>query len=299
MNMSMSTDTQVIPAAASTAAGEVYVFGEHATKGDVIFQMNQYIPQNEFGLPTFFLRGDLLPHGQITQEEVDAAAVDLTYYEGYPCLPRGGAFWNQLPHEPQEMFECFVQYLEQAADIGIRQLDLLAVQLGKDLGRIAEASKEFYWSIRARAYDMFIVAAEAKKRQHRVRKMENNHFADSGHLLTKLMDRFSGDNEDWIDELNAKEAIEAMESLIKIQRMSVGLVGQQASSTSKEFGEGDSTETIIRRLAQGSGANASRSDRFASQLQALLDNPEQGELLQQAILTFTAPDNRTSVADDM
>jgi hypothetical protein len=279
---------------------EVHVFDEGASKGEIVFELSQRIPQNEYGLPIFFLRSDMLPGHQIADDEIDAATVGLFYYEGYPTLKSGATFWNQLPHEPQKSYELFYDFLHQVEEIGIRQLDLLAAEKNLALVDVADTAKEFYWSARARAYDLFIVAAEAKKRMHRIRKMEDTHFTKSEKLFETLMKRFEGEEfQDWIEELNAKEAIEVMEMLVKIQRSSVGLVGQHASSTNREYVPGESSEATIRRIAQNGGMQNNVADKFAQQLQSLLENPEEGATIQAAILKVTAPANRQQFDEDV
>lgn len=269
-----------------------HVYPEGATKGDIIFDLSSKIPRNEFGLPIFFLRSDFIHGTQIAEDALDAATVNLYYFEGYPTLENGSSFWNQLPHEPQLKYELFQKFLDQPEDIGIRQLDQLAVTCKPTVNELNDMSREFFWTSRARAYDMFIVAAEAKKRQHRIRKMENKHFNLADKLMEALQARFEGEFNDWMEELNAKEAIEVLSELHKIQRASVGLVGQHASSTSRQFADGESSESMIRHLAQGAGASNDTTDRFAAQLKSLLDNPEEGATIQAAILKFTAPNNR-------
>lgn len=299
MNQEVSI-TDGVPVPGAILGADVMVFDEDATRGDIIYSLSQHIPQNEFGLPEFFIRSDLISGYQVAEDEIDAASVGLNYFEGFPTLPNGAAFWNQLPHEPQKSFELFVAYLDQVAEIGIRQLDMLAAAKGESLENIAELSKEFYWTSRARAYDMFIVAAEAKKRQHRIRKMENTHFEKTQALFDQLLSRFINDGEDsWIDELDAKEAIEVLETLVKIQRMSVGLTGQHASSTAREFTDGESSQDMLRKIAQNAGANHSTADKFASQLQALLSDPNEGAVIQAAVIKMTAPNNKTAFQEDM
>lgn len=278
---------------------EILVFDEDATKGNIVWELSQRIPQNEFGLPQFFFRSDMILGTQIAEDDIDAASVGLFYYDGYPQLANGSSFWNQLPHEPQVKFELFQAYLDQAAEIGIRQLDMLSAACDKSTEELLDISHEFYWSSRARAYDLFIVAAEAKKRQHRIRKMENTHFEQSGDLLEKLKARFEGEFADWIEELNAKEAVEVLIELAKLQRMSVGLTGQHASSTSREFGPGESTEAIMRKLSQGTAAGGGHGEGFAAALQSLLENPEEGATIQAAILKVTAPNNRSQFDEDL
>lgn len=279
------------------ASVEVFVFREGASKGEIIYELSSRIPQNEFGLPIFYLRGDMLPSGtHLSQHEVDAAAEGLFYYEGYPTTEKGGSFWNQLPHEPHTEYRLFADYLDQAALIGVRQLDALAADSGKDLGYLSELSKLYYWGARARAYDMFIVAADRKKREFRMRKMEDGHFLQSEQMFNKLMDRFRGENEDWTDELNAKEAVEVMETLVKIQRMSVGLVGQHASSTHKDAMPGESSEAIMRQIAQRAAQGQQSTDSFGAQLEALLAS-DNGAEIQNLIIQFTAPNNKQSFTE--
>lgn len=279
-------------------AEDVYVFDEGATKGDIIYELSSRIPVNEFGLPIFFLRSDLLPSGtHLSQADVDVAAMGLFYYEGYPTTEKGGSFWNQLPHEPRADFELFQQYLDQAALIGVRQLDMLSVDSGRPLEDISEVCRCFYWGPRARAYDMFIVAADRKKREHRIRNMEDRHYLEADDLFKKLMGRFKGENEDWIDELNAKEAIEAMETLVKLQRMSVGLTGQKASSTPADALPGESSEAIIRQIAQRATQTGQGNNTFGAQLDALL-NGEDGAQLQDLIIRFTAPNNKQAFSEE-
>lgn len=279
------------------ASVEVFVFPEGASKGDMVYELSSRIPQNEFGLPIFYLRSDLLPGGtHLSQAEVDVAAEGLFYYEGYPTTEKGGSFWNQLPHEPRELYELFQAYLDQAALIGVRQLDMLSADTGRALDDLSECAKCYYWSARARAYDMFIVAADRKKREFRLRKMEDTHFIQAEGLFSKLMERFRGENDDWIEELNAKEAVEVMETLVKIQRMSVGLTGQHASSTHKDALPGESSEAIMRQIAQRAAQGQKGSDSFGAQLDALL-NGDNGAEIQSMILQFTAPNNKQTFQD--
>lgn len=300
--MDMVADVEVaLPdeALPGAAGAEVFVFEENTSRGEIVYRLSERIPQNEFGLPIFFLRSDLLAGTYFSESDLDVATVGLFYYEGFPTLESGRVFWGQLPHEPQGAFEAFKAFLDQAHEHGIRQLDLLTTTLSEPLEVLANWAKEFYWSARARAYDLFIVAAEAKKRQSRIRQMENKHYNQANTLFDKLLERFAGENADWIEELNAKEAIEVLETLVKIQRISVGLTGQHASSTARGIDPGESTESVIRKLAQGGGMTGASSDRFAAQLQGILDNPEEGAVIQAAILQVTAGGNRRSFDADL
>jgi hypothetical protein len=276
------------------------VLPENISRGDAVFYLASRTPKSEFGLPMWFYRSDLLPPlDQLTQGDVDAAAEGLFYHDGYPTTQYGKSFWNQLPHEPHTAHRAFEAFIDQAQELGIRQLDLLSAQpdIEQDLETLQQLSREFYWSARARAYDLFIVAAEQKKREYRIRNMEQSHFNDSGALLARLLEKFQ--DPDWVDELNAKEAIEALETLVKIQRLSVGLTGQHASSNAGQTNtQGASAEFILRKITQGvGGMNGDTSNAFSSKLDQLLADPEAGMQLQELILRVNTTDSQMQGAD--
>jgi hypothetical protein len=266
------------------AADQRIVLPEGCSKADTVFLLSRNIPSNEFGLPEWFLRSDLLPDPtQLNQADVNNAAEGLFYYDGYPVTQYGSSFWQQLPHEPYEQFGLFGKYLDQAIDIGIRQLDILALAAGKDLEQVQQYYREFYWSTRARAYDIFVVAAERKRREHLTRKMENTHFNKAGEMLAVLEKRF--EDPAWIDELNAKEAIEAVETLMKLQRLSLGLTGQHASSNEgMPRAPGMSAEFVMRQITQGAGMLEGAGSNISGRIEELLRDPESGMRLQEMIL---------------
>jgi hypothetical protein len=271
---------------------DLIILPEGATRADAVYYASQRIPMNEFGLPTWFYRSDLIHDlGHLRQADLDSAAEGLFYPDGYPVTQYGSSFWQQLPHEPFTQFNYFSKFLEQAFILGIRQLDVLSGELGIDLPQLQQVYREFYWSSRARAYDLFITAAEAKKREYRIRSMENDHFIEAGGLLAKLKERFQGENGEWIEELSAKEAIEVMETLVKIQRLSVGLTGQHASSNVGQPGRvGASAEFILRQITKSAGMSDANSDQFQHKLQDLLADPEQGMKLQELIFRVNTTD---------
>jgi len=279
---------------------EIIVLPDQCSRGDAIAILSKNIEQNQFGLPTHFIRSDLLPSlltGSVAQDEVDSASVGLFYNEGYPTLASGTPFWNQLPHEPQSSHNLFQRYIDQAEEHGIRQLDLLSAQEGTGLEVLRQCYLEFYWSSRARAYDLFIVAAEERKRQLRTRKMESDHYTRAETLLATLETRFK--DPEWIEELDAKEAIEAMDTLIKLMRLSVGLTGQYASSLPKDrLPDGASVQSIMEHITRGANLSQEGSDNFTAKLQALLSDEDSGMVLQEAILKISRTDMTSSQNHD-
>lgn len=261
-----------------------------ATRAEATGFLNQRQRTNEFGLPIMFVRSDMLPSdlSTLSEEDVEAACEGLFYTEGYPVLKDGTPFWQRLPHETAEAYGFFQAYLAQAEELGIRQVDKLAEACAVARTTIAQYYQEYVWSTRAAAFDMFEVAAEQRRRHFRVRKMEDKHYTKAAELFDALQERFS--DPEWIDELSAKEAIEIAETLVKIQRMSVGLVGQHASSTDKNaLGAGANSEAILRNLARNAGATQAQSDDFAARLMALTQDDGNGMLIQAAILQMSRP----------
>jgi hypothetical protein len=284
---------------------ELVVLPAHYSRDQAVAYLSKTIDTNQYGLPQYFIRSDLLnlQGDAISQDDIDAASVGLHYHDGYPTLENGQAFWNQLPHEPSASFRLFLKYVEQAEEQGIRQLDLLAVAENEQLQNLRSLYNEFYWSTRARAYDLFNTAAELRKRQMRIRSMENKHFDLAQKRMDELLSKF--EDKEWFEELNAKEAIEAIVELAKLQRLSVGLTGNNASSLPKNpMPEGASVEHIMEQLTRGANMSQDSGDSFHAKLTSLLNDPESGMQVQEAILRFGRPDvlpasNGATLGEDM
>jgi hypothetical protein len=278
----------------------ILVLPEGISRGDAVALLSKDIGFNQYGLPEFFIRSDLLPltaGTPITPYDIDAASVGLFYREGYPTTEAGTAFWNQLPHEPMAAFILLQKYINQAETHGIRQLELLAVEEDTELETLRQMSLEFFWSSRARAYDLFISAAEMKKRQFRTRKMESVHFDQAQSLMDGLMQKFNIGDENWWDELSVKEAIEMMDVLVKIQRLSMGLTGANASSLPKNpLPDGASPQQIMEHLTKGSSMASRDTEGFMARLDEFLSDPESGMQVQDAIIRLSRPGGGTQTS---
>lgn len=256
-----------------------------ATKDVAVQVLTKTLPRNEYGLPTGFIRSDLLPYdlGLLCQGDVDAAVVKLDYAEGYPTTPKGALFWSCLDHEPPQAYGLFQKFLDQPNDIGIRQLEVLAQMQNYDLGKIMEYYREFHWSVRAKSFDLFQVAADKKRREFRIRNTENKHFLSAERLVEELMPFFN--DPDWINNLSPLEAIEVFEKLVKIQRLSLGLTGQNSSSFAAPGG-GETVEVIMRQLI-GQGGGNGQTGEMGADLAALMADPEFGMKAQELIIRAT------------
>ena len=285
------------------------VLPEGATRADAILELSKQIPENSYALPAFFYRSDLLPYGEqlgnLTQADADAALVDLNYDEGYPTYNGGMIFWQQLPHEPVEDFFLFQRYLDQAEDIGLRQIHMLAHDQSMPMLKVQTLYHEYFWKARARAYDLFQVAAQRKLRDRRARRIEDDHFKIADQQLSALKDKL--DNPEIYNNLSGKEILECLRLLINIQRVSNGLpqngnagftpfnpdaamdskqlmeaITKDVSTTSSEVGLGDGLLSLMKDptfalMAQGLVLRVRQADDANSSKDVTIDPSFQGQ----------------------
>lgn len=103
-----------------------------ATRLEVMAQLGTMLPENDFGMPILVYRPDgipenfaaLTPHQQVTIQ--NQAAIPLSYSEGFPTMPEGTLFWEQLAFEGGAEFALFQQYLQMSDTYGFRSIQLLA-----------------------------------------------------------------------------------------------------------------------------------------------------------------------------
>ena len=205
-------------------AGSLRIFlPEKATRADAIKELSKSVPENEYGLPTFFYRSDRLPFdlSQLTGLDADACVEPLDYEEGYPTFGNGKIFWQQLPHEPLDAFLLFQRYLDQAEETGLRQIQLLAMENNVSLDKAQEWYTEYFWRARARSFDLFQVAADRKRRELRARKLEDNHYKTADALMKQLEPHLQ--SPDVFKNMDGKQLVEVLRLLINIQRVSNGL----------------------------------------------------------------------------
>jgi hypothetical protein len=100
--------------------------------------IQEQIPKNDFGMPEFIVRADMIPHHleSMTRElqwaHIDAARVDIHYSDGFPVTNSGSLFWERLDHEGSSEFMLFQRYLEMVSTYGYRSTQLLAKSLVRE-----------------------------------------------------------------------------------------------------------------------------------------------------------------------
>lgn len=272
----------------------------HSVKRVKVFnRINREVPVNEYDLPEYIFRADLVPSefdalDEKEQSEVlRAAAIELSYREGYPTLYDGRTFWSRMPFEPADYYDAFEAYLNMASARGVRSLEYLTGEPGVNLSmnRLSEAFSYYYWAPRCRAFDMFRIAAYQKEREARIMSTNNRHFLEAEKLITQLMGYFSEQNDEgnprWLEDLTPGVAIQGLEKLAKLQRVALDLPAHGSSSPPENGLPGNaSMEVILRTLvqkAQGELSSAGKNTRALDE-SLLLENPEAAALAQELVI---------------
>lgn len=268
----------------------IIVLPLNSSHGEAIRHLSNTIPTNDYGLPLYFIRSDMLDwtaieaYGHISHDQLEMACELLEYADGYPTLKTGSPFWTQLRHEPHDAHILFKNFLDLDEAAGIRLLDHLAIQENVPLERIRELSLEYYWSARARSYDLFVVAAEAKRREVRTRKTEDSHFTLAGGILDKVVNRINT-NPDLIEKMDAKDLFDLFEQMVKVQRLSLGLTGANASTNQGlPMTPGASVEVAFRTLTKNIGLTGNAQEGIQERLKLLMGDESTALLAQELVI---------------
>lgn len=244
------------------------------TRADLIKELAKHIPTNEFGLPIYIYRADLLDVSTIissmkrgdatfVDEMLSAAVVHIWYTQGFPTLKDETPLWGKLDYEAKESYDAFLAYAEQ---VGVRNLQACTAWPPEQL------QEWFYlnfWMVRARALDIFKAAHHARLREHRIMSLEGNHFVEGERIFKRLVRAIEGKSDSELKELEIDKLINALEKVTKIQRASVGL-GSTPGVKGAEIPKATSVEVTLREAANYE-AKPLESDEFDA---TLLADPE-------------------------
>jgi len=278
----------------------------------LIDRLEQTIPQNEFALPIYYYRADMLNTPYIIDiiasiqptpillddnsttttsfvpvkrepedirnlvNHVDAALTPLYYIDGIPTQETGRYFWECLPHEPQRCHDAFLKFLEIP---GIRKFSDV---MGYNPLDLREWYYVYYWAIRAKAFDLYKVAHHQRMRLQRMLSIEDNHFKIAAGLLAKL-ENYLGDVVLDEDNITPEKAVNIMEKLVKIQRISVGLPanGESKESLNTQQRELVPTNVVMQQITQN---NIQTNITSGEEIDILLEQPEAVEAAQDLII---------------
>lgn len=218
----------------------------------------------------------------IPEYVLKAAWCQLDYTQGYPATSDGNPFWYKLDHEPEDAYTAFEVYLRQGLK-GARQLFLLSDEpalkkranlLG--LNRlpqsvIVEWSNLYYWTHRAKAFDLLNAASIRKSRAALALVLENQHFRDATRMYERLLVIMKND-EFWAS-LTPKEVFAAFKMTTELQRMSLGLAAGGPSGKGAEEGtrRQESLESIMQSVSKEAGvADAANTTGNSKRLAELM-----------------------------
>lgn len=254
------------------------------TRSDLIRELTKQIPLNEYGLPIYLYRPDLLDpniilgsmkRGENTfvDEMMQAANVQITYEQGFPTIGHQTPMWGQLDFEPKEAFDEFLRYAELP---GIRTLHCLS-HTSKDI--LEDLFHLNYWAPRARALDMFKAAHHARLREHRIMDLEDNHFIQGEAIFNRINAAIKNKTDEELQAMDVDKLIASLEKVARLQRSAVGL----SSTKGDEAPKSTSVEVMMRRVADEKVASVV-DDAFDM---TLLDNPETLDMAQDLIIRIS------------
>lgn len=258
-----------------------------AARGQLFQYLNTSLPINQYQLPDFVYRADLIPlnFSEYPPEQrvqiMDAASMEITFGHGYPALNEATPFWEKLPSEPEDAFNAFMVYLElpdkSSHNNPVRMLPMIAELTNIPLEDIVAYSHMYYWHHRGRAYDLFIIACHRKQREQRLMSIEGAHFKMAEDMLSKvqkLVDNkiakmFADDD---LDDFKLKDGIDSLQKLVTIQRISVGLPAN--GNTNIDLGPRHGQATDLMQHVAAESNRVEESSQRSPEMDKLLANPE-------------------------
>lgn len=252
-------------------------FNHCSTRTDFMRQIIRNIPVNEYNLPQFLYRADLITPPVVAEdpkdtdyktiaEMLEAAQITLSYEQGFPALANGQPIWGQFDYEDKESFTAFLQYLDQP---GARRLDKVNCS-SPDL--VMNWYAQNFWPTRALAYDMFKIAHYQRLREHRILALNDTHFIEAEKAFGKLA-KVLGDKLDDVEamkELSVPETVSALDKIVKIQRLAAGL--STTGGKDEPSKTTTSVEVSMREVSQTSQPIRERDDD--ADITELLANPD-------------------------
>lgn len=197
----------------------------------------QQIPINTYSLPDFLLCSSVGRHLEsITEYNI----IELDYSQGYPIVvATGEPIWepDAIPDEPGEYLSLLTKYIQMPysniltniedqtfqAYAYMRSLKHL-VDNHNDLQLLYHHATLHHWSTRAKAYDMFRLGADVRRRQQLRRNQEIEQYNRNTNLVDKataLINQMLDDP--LLYEVKPADAIRLYNVVSKSQRTAIGL----------------------------------------------------------------------------
>jgi hypothetical protein len=257
-----------------------------SSRAEMVRALTANLPLNEFNLPIFLYRPDMLDHSLLLDSEnlvrreleemIDAAEVQIDYAEGFPTIQFGSPIWSQLPFEGRESFQAFLEYLELPGTRGIHHVTSVAPEL------VSEWYHLYYWKIRATAYDLFRMAHHARLREQRILSVEGDHYALSERLFKRLSKALGTKTDEDLAGMEFSELVTNLEKVARLQRQAAGLSATGGGKDDMGVHRPTSVEVVMRQTAQEEGSKQSQADEL--DMSAILQDENALKSAQELIL---------------
>lgn len=244
----------------------------------IIFkELAKQIPINQFGLPCYLLDiTKLFPidndptiikdynyYANLANTNIAEAVIELNFSEGYPIIDATGSpIWEPYGIELSSAYlgTQLTKYIKMPSAAAAAEVaeELHAHAYMRSLRFITSTQQElqdlhthatvYHWATRARAYDMYYLAADAKRREYLQRKQEHTQYDSAKFILEQaeaLLHRMLAEPELW--EVKPSDVIRLYGIATKLQRSAIGLSDKPTELTSTQ-----SHTTLLEQIAQQS-----------------------------------------------
>lgn len=278
-DMHTSTEVSIIP---GNVEGPINTHGLNLSKVetriDLVKEATRILPTNEFNLPTYIYRTDLLTvevakRPEMLEGMLEGARIFLEYHHGFPTLKDDQPFWAQLEWEPKAAHEAFLHYLELEGGRTLGKIIHIAPDLVKQYYHM------YYWSQRALAYDMYQVAHHDRLRHQRIFEVEDTHWKASKELFARLNTALSGAD---LKDMEADKLVKMLKTAVDIQRLAAGLNVSGTQKPDENGAKSPSVEITMRQIAQNNGAKPTQEAEL--DFAAVYDDPEALKAAQSLII---------------
>lgn len=279
------SDVAVIPKSTPSILRRIDFEGIQSRE-QLMQELNGILPLNEFNLPRYVYRADLLDYryllllsrqadGKAIQDTLANAIQTLDYTQGFPTYPNGMPFWSRAEYESKEAFDAFLQYLEQPGARTFHGMGSTAPEILLGYFHI------YMWAHRARAYDMFQQAHHQRQRMVRIMRTEDNHYLEAEKMVSAIAAAINGKSAEDLAGMDADKLVSMYEKTTRIQRIAVGLPANGGIDESKAP-QNTSVEVTMRTIAKKSGQDAVHDD--AADIDLMLQDVETLSVAQEFIV---------------
>ena len=285
----LTSPTNDHPATTPVLEGEIITTPKES-RAEMFSTLCKKIPNTPYGLPTHLYRADLIPEDlnefdAHKQEQIlKKATIEISTREGYPTYQDGTPLWEQMATEDTISHDFFKQYLGQVDLHGVRQLSELPTSTHTKAD-LVNLHTYYFWNTRCKAYDLFLTAADQKKRERRILNSTNTDFLEANKLKTQILELFR--DPDYVKALEPKDAVAALERVTKMTRIAMGLPAHGLATNDEQGPKGQSLEVTLTRIARDAEDPTIAAAGGNSNLQDIVENPELIRLVQQLTLKAT------------